>query len=97
MLTVYTGLYFAEWAICLHVDPAVALHLEDGERIVIVEGQMRRFTPDRDLATRLNQSSLAKYAVSADPSAEPEAIWRLLPQTVLVWTRFPADATRFHF
>ena len=85
------------WLRNVAANPAVALHLEDGDQVVIVEGQMERCAPDGDLAARLSQESIAKYAVAPDFANETEATWRLQPQTALAWTQFPADATRFRF
>lgn len=85
------------WLRNVAANPAVALHLESGDQVVIVEGEMALYTPDSDLAARLNQASLAKYGVASDPNDASEATWRLQPRTVLAWTHFPTDATRFTF
>jgi nitroimidazol reductase NimA-like FMN-containing flavoprotein (pyridoxamine 5'-phosphate oxidase superfamily) len=85
------------WLCDIAANPAVALHLESGDQVVIVEGQMALFAPDSDLAARLNQASQAKYDMAYDPIDTSEPIWRIQPHTVLAWTHFPADATRFRF
>jgi nitroimidazol reductase NimA-like FMN-containing flavoprotein (pyridoxamine 5'-phosphate oxidase superfamily) len=54
----------------LALNPAVVLHLESGERAVIVEGSGRAIDrPPSDLALRLVQAYGRKYADQAAPQA----------------------------
>ena len=87
----------ARWARNVVTNPSVTLHLEDGERVVIVEGKVEECVPQSDLAARLAAASTSKYAVASDSSETTEPIWCLRPQMVLAWTHFPDDATRWYF
>jgi general stress protein 26 len=79
----------------LRRNPKAIVHLEDAQRAVIVEGTCAELVPDEDLARRLSERSQAKYGYGADPAES--GIWRLVPDRVLAWERFPVDATRFVF
>jgi hypothetical protein len=82
----------------LMANPRAMVHLEDGTRAVIVEGVCEVIHPDERLATRLSETSKSKYGYSKSPSFYMEAgLWRLTPDRVLAWERFPSDATRFVF
>jgi Pyridoxamine 5'-phosphate oxidase len=87
------------WAQNVATNPAVALHLEDGEQVIIVEGVVDEYLPDSDLTARLSAASVAKYATGSASSGTTEgaqeSILRLRPQIVLAWTNFPQDATRW--
>jgi hypothetical protein len=65
---------------------------------VIVEGVCEELFPDGQLAARLAACSTAKYGYGPDPASyTTSGVWRLSPQRVLSWERFPRDATRFVF
>lgn len=88
------------WVRNILTNPFVALHLEDGEQVVIVEGKVEKCVPDSGLAVRLARASAEKYAVtsdSPDSSEVAEDTLCLRPQIVLAWTHFPEDATRWRF
>jgi len=87
----------AGWVRNIGMNPYMALHLEDGEKVVIVEGKAEECAPDRDLAARISAASAAKYATPSDSSDSTDGILCLRPQMILAWTRFPEDATRWHF
>jgi hypothetical protein len=74
---------------------AVAIHLEDGKRAIIVEGQARLTTPSSEQAQTLAALSKAKYGFAAPVEAYMAQIWLLSPTRVLAWDNFPKDATRF--
>jgi hypothetical protein len=47
---------------------------------------------------RLSELSKSKYGFGPDPASYAKnGIWRLRPERVLSWERFPRDATRFVF
>jgi nitroimidazol reductase NimA-like FMN-containing flavoprotein (pyridoxamine 5'-phosphate oxidase superfamily) len=79
-------------------DPRAVMHLEDAISAIVVEGACEELVPDESLATALSELSRAKYGYGPDPASYPASgSWRLRPATVLAWTRFPEDATRFVF
>lgn len=85
--------------------PACTLHLEDGWKVVIVDGESHPASPPGpDFGGRLAAEFARKYA---DRGYEPGAdAWEgaaagglrvFTPTLALAWFDFPADATRFRF
>jgi hypothetical protein len=86
------------------VNPWVAVHLESGDEVVIVEGQAHDASgPDRDVAERLAASFGAKYGETRwEYRPTPDqwnrgGLWRLEPEVAFGWTEFPRDVTRWVF
>jgi PPOX class probable F420-dependent enzyme len=86
----------------LEANPAVSVHLESGDEVVILEGQTEVVgVPDRPLAERLAAEFTAKYSASGY-SPTPEqwdrgGLYRVRPQVVLAWAKFPDSLTRWRF
>lgn len=82
-------------------NPYVTLHLESGEKVVIVEGVAGAITPSRELAETLAHSYTAKYAAwgyAPTPDTWDEGgLFEIAPRTVIAWTSFTEDPTRFVF
>jgi nitroimidazol reductase NimA-like FMN-containing flavoprotein (pyridoxamine 5'-phosphate oxidase superfamily) len=83
-------------------NPAVVVHIESGEDIVIVEGVAEEIrSPEPELEAKLVEA-YAKYRKTHGYEADP-ANWRegglylVHPDKVLAWSSFPADATRWTF
>jgi hypothetical protein len=74
----------------LAADPRIVVHLESGDEVVIVEGEVERVTADEALIDAYER----KYAFRADPG---EGWYRVRPHRVLAWTEagYPHSATRF--
>jgi nitroimidazol reductase NimA-like FMN-containing flavoprotein (pyridoxamine 5'-phosphate oxidase superfamily) len=85
----------------LTANPGMAVHLENGEDVVIVEGTAAAIAaPDPALATDLVQSYSTKYAPNYEPTSDQwdqGGLYVVHPRVVLAWTRFPHDTTRFIF
>jgi hypothetical protein len=82
----------------LKANPVAAMHLEDPEQVVIVEGRCENIAPDDRLARRLSEHSKSKYGYGHELGSTARiGVWRLHPERVLSWQRFPRDATRFVF
>lgn len=92
------ALYFGggpetRWVRNLQANPRVAVHLEDGNDVVILEGQATPLTdPKHPLVPRLDSAFKAKYEMSFEPPC-----WVLKPRVVFAWSAFPNDATRWVF
>jgi len=83
-------------------NPAIAVHLEDGVDVVIVEGEAEPVAnPPRSLTIQLAEGYSAKYAASGyapEPDTWDEGgLYRMLPKKALAWTTFPDDMTRWLF
>lgn len=93
--TLYFGGGITRWALNLERNPAVAVHLESGDDVVIIEGTVTKFTTeniDPVLALQLDQAYLAKYGME-----HGLPIWKVKPRVVFGWTRFPDNTTRWLF
>lgn len=98
-----TALYFdgiptARWARNLTAKPAIAVHLESGVDVVILEGvaeDLDHITAPA-LAGRIVEQWQAKYGRLL-PEPRERGMFRLRPRTARAWSRFPHDATRWTF
>ena len=87
----------------LAVNPAIVVHLESGDNVVILEGEARPHDrPDRALAERLVAAFEAKYAASHDYHPSPDqwddgGLWVVKPRVAFGWTEFPNALTRWRF
>jgi hypothetical protein len=79
----------------LRRDPRLAIHLESGDEVAILEGQVGRLADN--LFERYADAYEAKYDYRPPPTGEPP--WALGPEKVLSWTEadFPSTATRWTF
>ena len=84
-------------------NPAVVVHLESGDEVVILEGEAREASPpERELARRLAEAFAAKYGQSHDYRPGPDqwdngGLWALRPSVAFAWSEFPKNATRWRF
>ncbi len=86
-------------------NPACTLHLEDGWKVVIVDGMSRPAAPPGpDFGARLAAAFAHKYA-ERGYEPEPDA-WEgpgagglvvFTPAKAVAWFDFPTDVTRFRF
>lgn len=81
------------WARNLDADPRIAVHLEDGEKVVIVEGTAVRTSEDDDAeVVAVKTAYKKKYDFD-----HPAPFWRITPKLAFAWTSFDKDATRWRF
>lgn len=78
----------------------ISLHLESGDDVIIVEGTARPITKlSTGLALKVARAYKAKYASKGySPKATQwnnGGLYEILPQTVLAWTSFVDDPTKF--
>jgi len=80
-------------------NPHVAVHLESGDDVVILEGVAEEVIPDSDLAQQLAAAMGSKYeGYQPEPEQWAEGgLYRITPKVVFAWTQFPTDATRWTF
>ena len=72
-------------------NPHIAMHLESGDEVVIVEG-LAKLIEDAGMMRRLDAAYLAKYDIEHGPP-----IWALRPRVAFAWAEYPVTVTRFHF
>jgi nitroimidazol reductase NimA-like FMN-containing flavoprotein (pyridoxamine 5'-phosphate oxidase superfamily) len=83
------------WVRNLALNDAIVVHREDAEAVVIVEGRAERIddeTADTRHLERLDSAYEEKYGIR-----HGTPFFRVRPETVLAWTDFPTDATRWTF
>jgi general stress protein 26 len=79
-------------------NPAVVVHLESGDEVVIVEGKAERAT-DEDLLARLSEDYTRKYGYEVTFTVEGRGLVAVRPTIAYAWREqdFPQSATRFSF
>lgn len=88
----------------LATNPACALHLESGERVLILEGESRASGPvDLDTGADLAAEYARKYAPAYTPQADAWSdeqgggMTVFTPHRGFAWSRFPHDVTRYRW
>jgi hypothetical protein len=85
----------------LAANPAISIHLESGDEVVILEGITDYVgRPDRAFAERLATELARKYGPKYAP--EPDTwdqggLWALRPKVAFGWGEFPTTVTRWRF
>jgi nitroimidazol reductase NimA-like FMN-containing flavoprotein (pyridoxamine 5'-phosphate oxidase superfamily) len=82
-------------------NPAVAMHIGDGMKAIIVEGDAEFVRPPQGTAEQLAEISNRKYAhygMNNTPETYTKrGIWALKARRVIAWNLLFEDATRFLF
>ena len=79
--------------------PAVSVHLESADDVVILEGEAREVDlSDKSIFKKLDDASRAKYKMPLMIAPE-NVVYAVSPRFVLAWTEkdFPNNATRWTF
>jgi hypothetical protein len=81
------------WSRNLTENPQVAVHLESGDDVVIVEGRVDRITDPADpRLTAVDDAYEVKYKMR-----HGAPVWVLRPKVVFAWSQFPTNMTRWKF
>jgi general stress protein 26 len=72
-------------------NPAIVVHLENGDDVVILEGMAEEIDDPRVLE-RIDDAYEAKYQIRHGPP-----IWIVRPREVSAWDDFPGSVTRWVF
>ena len=83
-------------------NPSVALHLESGDEVVIIEGVSQALQkPAHELAVKVASAYAAKYAALGYTPAPDQwdngGLFEITPRLALAWTKFTDDPTKFVF
>jgi len=86
----------------IELNSQVAVHLESGDQVIILEGISKPAgKPDTQLANRLVKSYRRKYAAqgySPEPNQWDEGgLYVFTPSQCITWTSFTEDPTKFVF
>lgn len=90
------------WQRNLRVNPQLAIHVEFGEEIVIVEGRARELVAPPPETVEVILAGYAKYRAAANYEADAAnwahgGLWELQPIRAFAWSVLGRDATRFRF
>lgn len=79
-------------------NPACSIHLESGDEVVVLDGQLERIT-DTELLERFNNAYEVKYALNPSAGGDAAPVFALNTSVALAWleTDFPSTATRWQF
>lgn len=79
----------------LERQPAVVVHLESGDEVVVVEGSAQRF-PAESLPDGWLDAYEEKYGFRPDPADEQGCFYRVPPVKLLSWDEadYPSSASR---
>jgi general stress protein 26 len=82
----------------LAANPRIAVHLESGDEVVIVEGTSDRVT-DAALLQRISDDYSGKYSFDVTFTVEGRGLVAVHPRVAYAWREqdFPGSATRFTF
>jgi PPOX class probable F420-dependent enzyme len=82
----------------LEANPAVVVHLESGDEVVILEGRAEQVV-DEGLLQRVSDDYTGKYEFEVTFTAEGRGLVSVRPQVAYAWREqdFPATATLFRF
>jgi general stress protein 26 len=90
------GVRVTRWGRDLLANPRIQVHLESASDVVIVDGTFSMTNDLTDEAfARVQSSYLDRYRDYQPESAD--GLFMVKPRSVLAWSRFPVDVTRFHF
>lgn len=85
----------------LAANPAIVVHLESGDEVVIIEGEAHPSgRPDRALAERLAADLAAKYGPTYQPTPDQwdeGGLYVVRPRLAFGWSAFPTTVTRWRF
>ena len=79
-------------------NPALSIHLESGDDVVILEGTAKEVAnSDKPTLAKLDSASREKYKMPLMTIPNETVLYAVRPRVVLAWTErgFPKDATRW--
>jgi hypothetical protein len=90
------------WQRNLRENPQLAIHIEIGDEVVIVEGTATELVAPASPLAEAILAGFAKYKAAVDYEADPAnwssgGLWELRPVRAFAWSVFPTDMTRFRF
>jgi PPOX class probable F420-dependent enzyme len=82
----------------LAAEPHLAVHLESGDDVVILEGEAEEVTEEEQLV-RFADTYETKYGFRPDTQVANTVTYRLRPRVAFAWLEsdFPGGATRWRF
>jgi hypothetical protein len=90
------------WQRNLRENPQLAIKVESGDEVVIVEGTARELVAPEEPRSSAILAGYTKYRAAAGYEASAShwtegGLWELTPIKAFAWSVFPTDMTRFSF
>ena len=90
------------WQRNLRTNPQMAIHVEFGEEVVMVEGHATELAAPNEPLAQAILAGYAKYKAAANYEADVAnwaqgGLWELRPVRAFAWSSLGVDATRFRF
>jgi PPOX class probable F420-dependent enzyme len=82
----------------LAANPAVVVHLESGDEVVILEGEIEE-VHDQPILDRFTDAYDVKYQFRPNTTDPTQLVYRLRPHTAFTWSEkdYPQSALRWDF
>ncbi len=82
----------------LAANPAVVIHLESGDEVVILEGEIEEVR-DPSALDRFTDAYFVKYQFRPNTADPTQVVYRLRPHTAFTWGEkdYPQSALRWNF
>lgn len=95
----FQGVPTSRWARNIATNPAVSLHLESADNVVIVDGVVEYLVTDANLGARLIEAWKSKYGPLGpiEPKPATDGLYRLRPRAARAWSENHQDAARWTF
>jgi hypothetical protein len=96
----FQGAPTAHWAANIATNPAIAIHSESGDDVVILEGAARRIVTDTSLGDRLIAAWQTKYdplPPEIAPQPATHGLFQLRPIAARAWSAGLHDGARWNF
>lgn len=97
----FDGHPHTRWGRNLAHNPAISVHLESGDEVVILEGTVEDIASmDHPFAEKVVAAFDAKYGANSSAGIDElveHGLYALRPQVVLAWSEFPRTMTRWQF
>jgi len=90
------------WQRNLRANPKLAIHVEFGEEVVMVEGTATEIVAPEPTKAQALLAGYAKYKAASNYEADAAnwahgGLWELAPIRAFAWSELGKDATRFRF
>jgi len=84
------------WGRNLQANPAMVVHLEQGNLAIMIEGRYAKVDLDAATCKQVIAQFAAKYA-PYKPEENCSGWHSMRPDVAFAWEKFPGDATKFRF
>ncbi len=86
-------------AVNLRRDKRAVVHLDSGDEVVILQGELLEAQVSADMLRRISAAYVEKYKLDPELDESSSQVYRLTPRKVMAWIErdFPASVTSWIF